>query len=123
MSVVQSPTFISPIEYPEDDGQPMSDNSKQFRWIQVIEGNLEALVRDQPDVVVAGNMLWYPREGHSDERNAPDVMVIFGRPKGDRGSYQQWEENDVPVTVVFEILSPKNTVTEMSKKFGFYEEH
>src|SRR5438874_13282 len=84
MSVSEAPTFVSPIEYPEDDGQPMSDNSKQFRWIQVIEGNLEAVVRDQPDVVVAGNMLWYPREGHSDERNAPDVMVIFGRPKGDR---------------------------------------
>ena len=34
---------------------------------------------------------------------------VFGRPKGDRGSYRQWEEGGVPLTVVFEVLSPGNT--------------
>ena len=62
-------------------------------------------------------------QGQPEVRNAPDVLVIFGRPKGYRGSYKQWEEDNVPVTVAFEVLSPGNTVTEMADKFAFYEEH
>ncbi len=123
MTVLATPAAPRPVEYPEDDGKPMSDNSKQFRWILVLHGNLAALLQDQPNVLVAGNMLWYPREGEPEERNAPDVMVVFGRPKGDRSSYRQWEEDNVPATVIFEVLSPSNTVTEMARKFAFYEDH
>ena len=35
----------------------------------------------------------------------------------------QWEEDDVPPAVVFEILSPGNTVREMLAKLGFYDRH
>ena len=39
-------TFISParpaIVYPDNDGQPMSDNTLQFKWIVTIEGGLDA---------------------------------------------------------------------------------
>jgi hypothetical protein len=56
-------------------------------------------------------------------RTAPDVLVVFGRPKGDRGSYRQWEEGGVPITVVFEILSPGNSITEMADKLAFYDEY
>jgi Uma2 family endonuclease len=111
------------IVYPESDGQPMADNSKQFRWIQVLSGNLAALFRDRTDVLVAGNMLWYPEEGHPDLRAAPDVFVAFGRPKGDRRSYRQWEEDHVPLTVTFEVLSPSNDQFEMADKVAFYDEH
>ncbi len=109
--------------YPESDGEPLADNTKQCRWIFVLLGNLAALFRDVPDVFVAGNLLWYPVEGEPEVRAAPDVFVAFGRPKGDRRSYKQWEEDDVPVTVAFEILSPKNTYMEMIKKMAFYEDH
>ena len=54
-------------------------------------------------------------------RMAPDVMVVFGRPKGDRGSYKQWEEDNSPPQVVFEILSPGNRTGEMTKKFDQYD--
>ncbi|OBU77864.1 Uma2 family endonuclease [Cylindrospermopsis raciborskii] len=50
-------------------------------------------------------------------------MVVFGRPKGHRGSYRQWEENNIPPQVVFEILSPGNNNTEMDRKKLFYLEH
>jgi Uma2 family endonuclease len=123
MTLLATPAVPDPMEYPEDDGKPMSDNSKQFRWIQVLYGNIAALVRDQPQVLVAGNMLWYPKEGEPEVRQAPDVMVIFGRPRGDRGSYRQWEEGGVPVAVVFEVLSPGNDYFEMADKLGFYDEH
>jgi Uma2 family endonuclease len=42
-------------------------------------------------------------------------MVVFGRPKGDRGSYKQWEENNIIPQVVFEILCPGNRSQEMAK--------
>jgi Uma2 family endonuclease len=48
---------------------------------------------------------------------------VFGRPKGDRGSYQQWQEDNIPPQVVFEVLSPGNRLTEMLKKFKFYERY
>jgi hypothetical protein len=111
------------IVYPDSDGRPMADNTKQARWMAMLYGNLCALYRDVADVFVAMDLLWYAAQGRPSVRTAPDVFVVFGRPKGDRGSYKQWEEGGVPVTVAFEILSPGNTVPEMVEKFEFYEEH
>lgn len=111
------------ISYPDSDGQPMADNTKQFRWIVLIKENLELLLADHPEVFVAGDLLWYPVEGHPEIRMAPDAMVVFGRPKGDRGSYRQWEEDNIPPQVVFEILSPGNRVKEMTRKLQFYERY
>ncbi len=111
------------IVYPESDGKPMADNTIQARWIFVLFGNLAALFRSAADVFVAANLYWYPRENDDRERTAPDVLVVFGRPRGDRGSYRQWEEGDVPVTVAFEVLSPSNTYQEMARKLAFYDEY
>src|SRR3954464_9457290 len=118
-------TSLSPprptIEYPDSDGQPMADNTLQFEWIVTIKGGLEALFRDRPDVFVAGDLLWYPVEGDATIRLAPDALVVFGRPKGYRGSYRQWEEGDIAPQVVFEVLSPGNRPQEMADKFRFYD--
>jgi Uma2 family endonuclease len=111
------------IVYPESDGQPMADNTKQFRWIVTIEGGLDALFKGDPNVFVAGDLLWYPVEGKPNIRLAPDAMVVFGRPKGDRGSYQQWREGGIAPQVVFEVLSPGNRLAEMIKKFQFYDRY
>jgi Uma2 family endonuclease len=108
------------IIYPDSDGQPMADNTKQFRWITTIHGNLDWLFRDEELVFVAGDLLWYSIEGNPKYRVAPDVMVIFGRPKGDRGSYKQWQEDNIAPQVVFEILSPGNTEGEMDRKLQIY---
>jgi Uma2 family endonuclease len=121
MNVLLPPS--GPIVYPESDGLPMSDNTRQFHWIYVLFGNLAALFADRADVFVCGNQFWYPVEGHPEINNSPDVYVVFGRPKGHRAFYKQWEEGNVPLTVVFEILSPSNTVEEMDDKRLFYEEH
>jgi len=111
------------IVYPESDGKPMADNTKQFRWIVTLEGGFEALFRDREDVFVAGDLFWYPVEGRADIRMAPDVMIVFGRPKGDRPSYKQWEEGNIAPQVVFEVLSPSNSLLEMAKKLEFYDRY
>ena len=111
------------IIYPDSDGQPMADNTKQFRWIVLLKENLECLFANAPQVFVAGDLLWYPVEGRPDIRVAPDVFVVLGRPKGDRGSYRQWQEDNITPQVVFEILSPGNTIKEMAKKLQFYNRY
>ncbi|BAZ08444.1 hypothetical protein NIES4071_02490 [Calothrix sp. NIES-4071] len=109
--------------YPSSDGEPMSDNTIQFRWIVLIKENLEILFAKVLDVFVAGDLAWYPVEKKGNIKCAPDAMVVFGRPKGDRSAYIQYLENNVAPQVVFEILSPGNTDEEMVKKLDFYQTH
>jgi Uma2 family endonuclease len=111
------------IDYPESDGQPMADNTLQFQWIVTIQGGLDALFRDNPDVFVAGDLLWYPVQGSNTIRTAPDALVVFGRPKGHRDSYMQWREDGIAPQVVWEVLSPGNRAGELDEKFEFYRRY
>jgi len=119
MVIASSP----PIIYPDSDGQPMADNTEQFQWIVLLKENLECLFAEDANVFVAGDLLWYPVEGHPEIRVAPDAMVALGRPKGKRGSYRQWQEDNIAPQVVFEILSPGNRSKEMIRKLQFYERY
>ena len=111
------------VSYPESDGRPMGDNTVQFRWIVKLQGNLDAMFQENPNVFVAGDLLWYPVQGNNKIRVAPDAMVVFGRPKGERGSYLQWLEDNVAPQVVFEVVSPGNRSGELVRKSQFYERH
>jgi Uma2 family endonuclease len=91
--MVQTP--IEPqLLYPDSDGKPMADNTVQYRWIVCLVSNLRHLFEGQT-VFVAGDLLWYPQqvEVPPAPAQAPDAMVVIGRPPGDRGSYKQWEED------------------------------
>jgi Uma2 family endonuclease len=115
--------------YPEDDGNPMSESTEQYRWIVVLKENLELLVLDRIDVFIAADLAWYPVQVQTPPApcQAPDVMVVFGRPRGARRSYQQWQEAGVGPQVVFEILSASNKtrkgIEAMDYKFQFYERY
>jgi Uma2 family endonuclease len=119
MSLVRAPE----ITYPDSDGEPMSDNTLQYDWMVLITEGLKELFAHEPNVFIACDLLWYPIEGDSRKPTAPDTMVVFGRPKGYRGSYKQWEEDDVPPQVVFEILSPGNRAAEIGRKLEFYDQY
>ena len=123
MSVSISTPRRPAIVYPERDGKPMADNTLQFRWIVTIKEGLDRVFYDLPDVFVVGDLFWYPVEGKPQIVQAPDALVVFGRPKGDRGSYRQWEEGGIAPQVVFEVLSPNNRFGEMYRKLKFYEEY
>ncbi|MBI2924611.1 MAG: Uma2 family endonuclease [Verrucomicrobia bacterium] len=109
--------------YPETDGKPMAENTKQYRWIVLLIENIRDLFAHDPNVFVAGDLFWYPVEGRPDISLAPDCMVAFGRPQGDRRSYKQWEENGVAPQVVFEVLAPSNTAAEMREKLAAFERY
>ncbi|MEH2215651.1 MAG: Uma2 family endonuclease [Nostoc sp.] len=124
------PSTQPEVIYPDSDGQPIANNTIQFGWIVEIKQNLDWLFAEDPNVFVAGDLFWYPVEGRNKIVNAPDVMVVLGRPKGvgvarrrHRLCYQQWKEEGIAPQVVFEILSPSNTQTEMDKKLLFYDRY
>ncbi|OQY45045.1 MAG: hypothetical protein B6242_11385 [Anaerolineaceae bacterium 4572_78] len=102
--------------YSESDGKPISDNTEQYKKIVLVTENLKSQYADDPDVFVAEDLLWYTVRGNNKQRRAPDTMVVFGRPKGKRGSYKQWLEDNIPPQVVFEIMSPSNTRREMKEE-------
>ncbi len=105
------------------DGQPMADNTEQYRWIVIIKENLELLFADVEDVFIAADLFWLPVKGNKTIKNAPDVMVVFGRPRGKRLSYMQCEENNIVPQVVFEIRSPSNKPKDLREKFDFYQQY
>ena len=109
------------VEYPESDGEPMGENSRQVEWIIRLFEGLDVQFRHDPNVLVAGDLFWYPVEGDNRTRTAPDVMVIFGRPKGPRRSYLQWKEGGIAPQVVIEIHSPGNTAAVWHTRFDFYQ--
>lgn len=120
------PPVVTPLDdpvYPSSDGKRMADNTRQFEWIVALQGGIDAVVRADPAVLVAGDCLWYPVEGEPKIRTAPDTMVIFGRPKGYRGSYIQHREGGIAPQVVFEVLSPGNRAGAMRTKRAFYERY
>ncbi len=122
VSVFKHRVFSQGIVYPDSDGKPMADNTLQALWIVLLYNNLQRLF-DGQEVFVAADLLWYPVEGNPKTRVAPDVLVVFGRPDGYRGSYKQWMEEQIPPQVVFEVLSPSNTGSEMLHKLNFYEKY
>jgi Uma2 family endonuclease len=117
------PLPLEEIEYPDSDGKPMAENTKQFDWITFLKENHDFLFRDRADVFVAGDLLWYPVQGKNTISTAPDTLIVFGRPKGHRGSYMQWREDHIAPQVVWEVLSPGNRAGEMQEKLDFYERY
>ncbi|KHD05000.1 hypothetical protein PN36_05835 [Candidatus Thiomargarita nelsonii] len=50
----------------------------QFRWITTIVGELEDMFRDDPNVFVAGDLLWYPVEGETKIKSIePPILWSF----------------------------------------------
>ncbi|MGK7887831.1 MAG: Uma2 family endonuclease [Leptolyngbyaceae cyanobacterium] len=119
--MVQELAIADDILYPDSDGMPMADHTLQYDWIVRLVGTLRQLFKGQT-VFVAGDLLWYPVKVNQPPApaQAPDAMVVFGRPPGDRGSYKQWQEDNIAPQVVFEILSPSNTSIRMMEKQAFY---
>jgi Uma2 family endonuclease len=111
------------VNYPGHDGRLRWNDTLQGDWITRIKGNLDVLFRDDPNVFVAGDLLWYPVEGNNRTRLAPDAMVAFGRPNGDRESYVQHQEGGIPPQVVFEVLPYGNRHRVMEFKRKFYERY
>ncbi len=122
MSITQIlPLKVDDVVYPNFEDIPTANNALQYEWITTIISGLHSLFNDNPEILVAGDLSWYPVKDNNKLRQTPNVMVVFGRPKGQRGSYKQWLEDNLAPQVIFEVLSPNNTTAGMKDKFQFYQ--
>ena len=117
MTAIRVPALV----FPDSDGKPMAENTRQYEAIVTLKGNIEAFA--PATAFVAGDHLIYTDQNNPLVCQAPDVYVAFGRPRGHRGSYKVWEEGGVFPQVVFEVLGPSNTPREMHLKRRFYFGH
>ena len=101
MTTLTIPELAEHIEYPDSDGLPMCDNTLQWFWMVLIKEGLERLFVDDPNVFVAGNLLWYPVEGDNRLRIGPDVMVACFS-----GSGQIYLTKNVASNSLFSKLEP-----------------
>jgi Uma2 family endonuclease len=116
------PVVLRPlIYYPESDGEPMAETDVHINTLIYLREALRDHFRDNPQVYVAGNLFLYYEEGDIRQVVAPDVFVVKGVPKGDRRTYQLWEEDDKGPQVVFEVSSRSTRKEDLGPKKGTYE--
>jgi Uma2 family endonuclease len=112
-------TAVQPIHYPESDGKPMAETDVHIDVLIYLREALKDYFRNEPQVYVAGNMLFYYEEGNPAACVAPDVFVVLGVAKGERRTYKLWEEGQPP-TVVFEITSRGSRLEDLGTKRALY---
>ncbi len=108
------------IYYPESDGQPMAESDLHRKEMTYLLDALEVHFRAVPDVYIAGNLLLYYTEGFPKKCVAPDVFVVQGVPRGNRGSYKLWKEGAAPVFVI-EVTSSSTRSEDLGDKKDLYQ--
>ena len=116
--VVEDPS----IEYPDSDGEPMSDNDWQFTALTNTVSALRVRYQDRTDVYVAGDMLVYYRMNDNRTRVAPDVYVVFGALGNHRRRSWIISREGKPPDVVLEVASPRTWARDAAKKREIYAE-
>ncbi|MBE9049065.1 Uma2 family endonuclease [Nostocales cyanobacterium LEGE 11386] len=111
---------VTPIEYPEEDGKPMAEGDLQRKSLVYATTVLDIFFQNRPDVYVAGNLFIYYEKGYPESVVAPDVFVVFGVDKHDRGCYKTWEKNDKTPDFVLEITSKTTRSKDQGAKKGIY---
>ncbi|MEO0458953.1 MAG: Uma2 family endonuclease, partial [Cyanobacteria bacterium P01_A01_bin.114] len=93
------------VEYPESDGQPMSESDITRDYLVYCVEALRLFFQSRPQVYVSGNLFIYYQEGDASKSLSPDVFVVFGVSKRDRRTYKVWQEGGKVPAFVLEITS------------------
>ena len=110
-----------PVEYPSEDGFPISTNTDHLEWMVRCYRTLEHRFRGRRDLFVGCDMLIYYERGNNKARVAPDVFVSFGVPPRERPSYFVWLEGKPP-DVVWEFGAPLTIKGDAAQKKETYRE-
>ena len=114
--------FVDGVHYPSCDGKPMSENIAQWRALQNDGSVLMCRYEHDPNVLVAGDVLVYPKRGQPKINVVPDLLVAFGVPKlPHRSSYKVWVEGKAP-DFVMEVASPSTWKADRGPKKALYAE-
>ena len=110
-----------PVEYPSEDGLPISTNTDHLEWMDRCYRTLKHRCRGRRDLFVGVDMLIYYERGNNKARVAPDVFVSFGVPPRERPSYFVWQEGKPP-DVVWEFGAPLTIKGDAAQKKETYRE-
>lgn len=108
------------LDLPESDGKPMGETEYHIRAILELFQLLDAFFREDANVYVGADMLFYYDADSPMEFIVPDVFVVKGVKKEMRRTYRIWDEKVAP-TVVFEITSRGTYFEDLGKKRLLYE--
>ena len=110
------------IEYPETDGQPMTESDATRTYMIYCIAALRAFFQSRPQIYVSGNLFIYYEEGNPKQNISPDVFVIFGVSKRERRSYKTWQENDKVPAFVLELTSKSTKKQDEETKPELYSQ-
>ncbi len=122
MPLAIQPTLLDQDDtyYPDSDGKPMADNDTQRKPLTYLVEALDYHFKEQSDVYVSADLLIYYERKKPKVSVAPDVLVVFGVAKHERGSYKIWLEGKAP-DVVVEIASPSTFRKDEIVKSPLYQ--
>ena len=112
-------TAENPVEFPSEDGLPISINPYHLEWMVRCCLELKHRFRGRRDLFIGCNMLIYYEPGNNEAAVAPDVFVSFGVPQRNQPSYFVWLEGKPP-DVVWEFASPPTIEADIGKKKNKY---
>lgn len=109
------------VAYPEQREDDMGETSIHIKLVTSLLWTLILFFKNRPDVFVSGNMNLYWEEGNPDKWLAPDLLVAFGVPAGERSIFQVWREGVCP-QVIFEVASKRTWRADVSDKLEIYSD-
>jgi Uma2 family endonuclease/uncharacterized membrane protein len=118
--MVDSKLPLALIEYPESDGQPMSESDATRDYLLYSVAVLESYFQGHRNVYVSGNLFIYYEEGNNKKSISPDVFVIFGVSKRKRRSYKTWQEGGKLPAFILEVTSFSTKRQDEVEKVALY---
>ena len=119
MATASRQRAIREVDYPTGDGKPMAETDVHRDDMVDLIQMLKDDFADHPDVFVSGNLLMFYVEGDRRKHISPDVFVVRGVEKKDRGHYLIWKEGKAP-DLVIELTSKTTRREDQSKKKELY---
>ena len=114
--IISAPTPF----YPSSDGKPMAETDWHRKLLMALIQIIEHHFREHDDIYVSGDLLIYYKMGDNTKSVAPDVFVVRGVAKKQRGTYLTWEESHTPDFVI-ELASPSTFRHDLTGKKDLYE--
>ncbi|MCY3739587.1 MAG: Uma2 family endonuclease [Candidatus Poribacteria bacterium] len=114
--IISAPTPF----YPSSDGKSMAETDWHRKLLMALIQTIEHHFREHDDVYVSGDLLIYYKMGDNTKSVAPDVFVVQGVAKKQRGTYLTWEESHTP-DFVLELASPSTFRHDLTGKKDLYE--
>ncbi len=114
-----APTLRTDIYYPETDGKPMAETDLHRNVMIKTILILSEYYKEDSDAYISGNLMMYYIKGNPRRSISPDVFVSFGVGKGQRRTYQIWNEGKPPDFVI-EFSSENTYKNDLNAKRDLY---